>query len=285
MFISLVQSDSIYLGTCEWCQEILKTYPSFDLTTVDVEYQIYKAMQNVAYQSIYQKENYHRVILYDTNQNEFVYGDNRFSAENQKYHMALVDEFLSGNQREAYLPIHQSPWNDFRTNAFPECISYIKKVYDYDSGKLIGAIEFEIDCDTLGELYQTVLSDRNAFLLLAEDGTVISSSDEEIAVHTALNAQWLEGVGGGTALYRWKYSEKREAVFVCGTDDGEFYYCQYRAAECILEKYVFVFLDYYVHCAGRNVGGTVSVKGVNSFYHKTAEYHHGRSSRDRKRKL
>lgn len=214
MFISLVQSDSIYLGTCEWCQEILKTYPSFDLTTVDVEYQIYKAMQNVAYQSIYQKENYHRVILYDTNQNEFVYGDNRFSAENQKYHMALVDEFLSGNQREAYLPIHQSPWNDFRTNAFPECISYIKKVYDYDSGKLIGAIEFEIDCDTLGELYQTVLSDRNAFLLLAEDGTVISSSDEEIAVHTALNAQWLDEASAAGQLYTGGSIQKNGKLYL-----------------------------------------------------------------------
>lgn len=201
MFFSLVQSDAIYLGTCEWCQEILTAYPDFETTTVDVEYQIYKAMQNVAYQSIAQKTAYHRVVLYDTSANAYVYGSNRLSKEIQDSHHSIIENFLAGSSREGYLSIHKSPWNDLRTDDDIDCISYIKKVYDYDSGKLIGAIEFEIACSSLSDLYKTVLGSGNTVLLLTGDGTVLSSSNEQVPQDSVAQMTWFSQAQTGRQLY------------------------------------------------------------------------------------
>lgn len=183
MLIERVNSDSIIFLASEACQSLLRQADDFLEAGAVEKYKMYKLMNETMRSFFNTGSIYRSIIFYDLNGNAYaadnmIVGSERIDTQKEK-----IVQFIVSTSNEEWLTIHESPWKFHTSDEDTYCIGYLHKVYDKNSGKLIGIMELEMDCDVILSLYTTITREGSNIYLVDSDDVVVSSNlDDEMKV-------------------------------------------------------------------------------------------------------
>lgn len=189
MFFNGVRQDAVSVLVSNSCQILLSESEDFLSSDTTVQYRKYKLMQSTIMSTIGQRTEYNTIAFYDRKGN--CYADDRL-IESQEYlseQQERIWEFLNSDENEMVLNIHRSPWRKKKENEFRDCLSYLRKVYNKEQGKLIGVVELEIPNEAVVELYRPVMENGSAIYLVNQD-RVISSADMDMLYKELQEEEW-----------------------------------------------------------------------------------------------
>ncbi len=189
MFFQGIRNDAVAVLVSESCQTLLSNSAEFLEEDTTTQYRKYKLMQSMIMSTIGQRTEYNTIVFYDLDGN--CYADDRLlvSGEYLADKQDRVIEFLAGSQNEAVLPIHKSAWRKKKEAEFKDCISYLRKVYNKEQGKLIGVVELEIPNEVVYELYRPIMENGSTVYLAAGD-SIISAMETDMLYQDLNQEDW-----------------------------------------------------------------------------------------------
>lgn len=180
MFFDGIRNDSVSVVVSEACQTLLSNLDELPEEDVKARYKRYKLVQTTIMSAVGQRSIFNTIVFYDRNGNSYTSDGLLVSDENKTVQTGRVKQFLSGTDNEEVLAIHKSPWKKKKDTEFADCISYLRKVYNKESGQLIGAVEFEIPNSAICSLYLPVMADGNQIYLVYNDEIISSAAKSDL---------------------------------------------------------------------------------------------------------
>ncbi len=221
MFFQGVENDAVSVLVGESCQTLLGNSDQFLSGDIIKQHEKYMLIQQVLNSYIGQKGGYGAIAFYDLRGNCYVNESLECSGEYGGRQMARIGDFLASDRQKDMLELHKSPWKKARDRDYADCISYVRKVYSMDSGRLIGTVEIEIPNSEAVRLYETVMS-GDIRLYFASGGRIILAGDEELLYQELGEKSWYrrteDKVGGRDGFLM---TEDREAWYVLKDYDGQ----------------------------------------------------------------
>lgn len=212
LFMTSVRNDAISVLVSNSCQNLLNSFGEGETSDSVVQYNKNKMMQSMIMSTVGQRDIYHTIIFYDTNGKS--YADDRLEiSADYKLEEERIKEFLTSNKNEDVILLHKSPWKQKKEKDYVDCISYVRKVYQKDSGKLIGVIELEISNDQFAELYQSVITGENKIWITAENEVISSNNKEELYKDLSGERWYVHLVNQDTQDIA--YTDTRKAIYFC----------------------------------------------------------------------
>ena len=217
MFFQGVENDAVSVLVGESCQTLLGNSDQFLSGDIIKQHEKYMLIQQVLNSYIGQKGGYGAIAFYDLRGNCYVNESLECSGEYGGRQMARIGDFLASDRQKDMLELHKSPWKKARDRDYADCISYVRKVYSMDSGRLIGTVEIEIPNSEAVRLYETVMS-GDIRLYFASGGRIILAGDEELLYQELGEKSWYrrtEDKVGGRDGQNWTViSEVAKASYI-----------------------------------------------------------------------
>lgn len=221
MFFQGVENDAVSVLVGHSCQTLLGNQDQFLGGDIVKQHEKYVLIQQVLNSYIGQKGGYGAIVFYDIHGGCYVNESLESSGEYGGQQAERIETFLTSSSQEKLLGLHKSPWKKARDKAYADCISYVRKVYGMNSGRLIGAVEIEIPNSTLTRLYETVMS-KDIRLYFACGDRIILAGDEELLYQELGEKPWYRqaaGKSGGRDGF-W-LAEDRDAWYVLKEYGGQ----------------------------------------------------------------
>ena len=191
LFFQRVKSDSILVLASGPCQDLLKGANKTLNADSSEQYRIYRLIQETMKSIFVSDDIYRTIIFYDLNANAYAPVNMAIQDKNFQIQKKIMLDFLSSSKEDAeWVTLHKSPWLFGTKGAEEDCISYLHKVYDGSSGKLIGAMEMELSTDSIFKLYKTLAQNGMDIFILDSSGMVISSENPDLRYKNFSGENW-----------------------------------------------------------------------------------------------
>ncbi len=216
MFFDGVRNDSVSIVVSETCQTLLSDFDEFLEEGTKEQYRRYKLIQTTIMSAIGQRAIYNTIVFYDINANSYTSDGLITSETNKDMQTQKVKEFLSGTNNEEVLAIHKSPWRKKKDSEFEDCISYLRKVYNKETGQLIGVVEFEVTNAAICDLYLPVMAEGNQ-IYLVDNHEIISSASSQDLYKDLNELQWYQKLDKETEKDTFKVLSQNKKIYLLKT--------------------------------------------------------------------
>ena len=178
MFYEQVENDAVMIITSDPIQALFRRLDEETEMDAMERHRLFRAINdNLASITGRRSDLYRCVIFFDLDGNAHVTGNIRPSEVLLEKKQEEILLFLNGEENSRWVSLHSSPWLIASQGTYIDCISYQRKVYSRYSGRLIGAIEMELNNHAILNLYRSITDSENHIFLLDSEGIVISSND------------------------------------------------------------------------------------------------------------
>lgn len=189
MFFQSVENDAVSVLVGESCQTLLENSSQFLQGDIVKQHQKYVLIQHVINSYIGQKSSYSAIVFYDLKGNYYANEDLVEEEESLLGQLKRVEAFIDSDKKSDLIELHKSPWKQSKAKDYADCISYVKKVYSMEKGRLIGVVEIEIPNRELSRLYETVMGD-GIRMYFERDNHIILAGDEELLYQPLDGKRW-----------------------------------------------------------------------------------------------
>ncbi len=192
LFFQRVKSDSILVLASGPCQDLLKGANKTLNADSSEQYRIYRLIQGTMKSIFTADDIYRTIIFYDLNANAYAPVNMLVRDKNFQDQKKIMLDFLASSKDAQWVTLHKSPWLFRSKDAGDDCISYLHKVYDGSSGKLIGAMEMELSTDSIFKLYKTLAQNGMDIFILDGGGMVISGGNQDLRYKNFSGENWYQ---------------------------------------------------------------------------------------------
>lgn len=179
MFFDKVEEEAVNILSNDACQQFLSEQQNISGADEKQRHSLYRRI-NETMQSVFNQGYIYRTVnFYDLEANAYPELEVEVDSKQREKRKEDVARFLTESANAKWIPLHTSPWearNGIKSN---DCISYLRKVYAGESGKLIGIMELEIYTEAITDLYMTIADGGNQVYILNQANQVQSSSQSE----------------------------------------------------------------------------------------------------------
>ena len=212
LFMTSVRNDAVSVLVSDSCQKLMDSFDDMDTSNASVQYRKNKMMQSMIMSTVGQRDIYHTIVFYDTNGKS--YADDRLEmSDDYKMEESRIKEFLDSGKNEDIVLLHKSAWKQKKEKEYTDCIGYVRKVYQKESGKLIGAIELEIANEQFAKLYQPVQNNGSRIWITVEN-QIISADDKEKLYKDLSGESWYAGLRSETKD-EIAYKDTSKYIYFC----------------------------------------------------------------------
>ncbi|MGI6777301.1 MAG: cache domain-containing sensor histidine kinase [Acetivibrionales bacterium] len=196
LFFERIQSDSVVIIASDQCQKVLNMVEDDAVS----RYKQNKLIQSTMMSVFVSDAVYKSIIYYDNDGNCYMLDRIITNDEYLTPHREKIQEFISSGENECWLSSHKSPYSE-RRGDIRDCISYLRKVYGKNDGRLLGVMETEIELSKVTNLYSALLDGNIDVFIVGSDGRIISSEDTDRLYKDISDEKWyrflLENEGRG----------------------------------------------------------------------------------------
>jgi len=189
MFFQGIRNDAVSVLVSDDCQNLLLHTPERQEYDMTIRYRQYKLLQSLIMSTIGQRSEYNTIVLYDLDSNCYVDDRLQVSSENLQHKQKKIMQFMGEEENETILSMHKSAWRKKKDTEYKDCVSYLRKVYSKDGGKLIGIVEMEIPNEAIYEMYRPIM-EQGSTIYLTYENLVVSAMDTSMLYRNLEQEKW-----------------------------------------------------------------------------------------------